>query len=62
MLADEVTFKPSHQSKYVNFVETVQGGLTSTPYIFEGGNGATINALSQMHPEVKGVLTAGQEF
>ena len=31
MLAEEAKFKPSHQPKYVTFVDMMQGGLTSTP-------------------------------
>ena len=62
MLADEMTLTPGHQTQCLTFVDTVQGGLTSTPYKFHGEAMLPPRLVSQSHPEETGLHTAAQEF
>ena len=62
MLAEKVTFTPSHQPKHVKFVDTVQGRITSTPWRPQEEVALPSNLIFQNHPEEWGIHAAAYEF
>ena len=51
MPAEEVIFTQSHQPRHVKFVDTAQGGLTSTPQRSQEDVALPSRSILQSHPE-----------
>ena len=62
MLAEEVTFTPSHQPRCVKSVDTVQGGLISIPRISQEELALPSKSIFQSHREETGLHKATQKF
>ena len=62
MMAEETTFTPSHQPRHVTFVDTVQGGLSSTPCRSQEEVAVPLKPMVQSHPEETGLHAAAHKF
>ena len=62
MLAEEVTFTPSHQPRHEKFTDTVQRGLTSIPHNLWKEFTLPFGPTFQSHQEETGLHTAAQKF
>ena len=60
--AEEANFTPSHQPRHVKFVDTMQGGLTSTPHNQPEEVALLPRPVSESHPEEIGLHVAALEF
>ena len=58
MLAEEASYTPGHQPRHVRFVNTMKGGLTSTPHNKLEEVTLPPRLISESHPEEIGLHTA----
>ena len=62
MLANELTFLPSHQPHQVKFADTVPEDLTTGPYKFQEKSALPTRPASENHPEETRLHAAAQDF
>ena len=55
MVAEEVNYIPGHQPRHVKFADTMEGGLTSTPYNKPEEVDLPPMPVSESHPEEIGL-------